>query len=61
MSFCFILTETPFITTPLIGWLIVDSLADAYELEKVMLVNTKARKKDKISMLLNKIKTIGIR
>jgi hypothetical protein len=45
-------------TTPLIGWLIVGSLADTCELEKVVLVNTKARKKDKISTLLNKIKTI---
>lgn len=48
-------------TTPLIGWLMLDSLADACELDKVMLVNTNARKKDKISMLLNNIKTIAIR
>ena len=48
-------------TTPLIGWLMLDSLADACELDKVMLENTNARKKDKISMLLNNIKTIGIR
>ena len=39
----------------------LDSLADACELDKVMLVNTNARKKDKISMLFNNIKTIGIR
>jgi len=39
----------------------LDSLVDACELDKVMLVNTNARKKDKISMLLNNIKTIGIR
>ena len=61
MSFCFTLTETPFITTPLIGSLIVGSSTDACEVEKVMLVNTKARKKDVIRMLLNKIKTIEIR
>ena len=39
----------------------LDSLADACELDNVMLVNTNARKKDKISMLLNNIKTIAIR
>jgi hypothetical protein len=53
------LTETPFITTPLIGWFIVGSLADTSELEKVVLVNTKARINDKISTLPNKIKTIA--
>jgi hypothetical protein len=48
-------------TTPLIGWSIVGSSTDACELKKVMLVNTKAIKKDKINTLLNKIKTIEIR
>lgn len=48
-------------TTPLIGWLIVGSSTDACEVEKVMLVNTIAKKKDKINTLLNKIKTIEIR
>ena len=48
-------------TTPLMGWLTIGSLVDAYELKKVVLVNTTARKKDKISTLLTKIKTIEIR
>jgi hypothetical protein len=47
-------------TTPLMGWFKIGSLVDAYEL-KVVLVNTTARKKDKISTLLTKIKTIEIR
>jgi len=44
----------------LIGWLIVDSLVDAYELDKVMIINAKTRK-EKIRTPLNKIKTIEIR
>lgn len=45
-------------TTPLIGSLTIGSLVDAYVLKKVVLVNTTARKKDKINTLLTKIKTI---
>ena len=45
-------------TTPLMGWLTIGSLVDAYELKKVVLVNTTARKKDKISKLFTKIKSI---
>jgi len=48
-------------TTPLMGWLLVDSLVDAYELKDVALVKTAARRKVKIIPLLAKIKTMGIR
>jgi hypothetical protein len=58
---CFILTIAPFMTTPLMGWLLVNSLVDAYELENVALVKTTARRKVKIIPLLAKIKTMGIR
>lgn len=43
------------------GSLTIGSLVDAYVLKKVVLVNTTTRKKDKISTLLTKIKTIEIR
>jgi len=42
------------------GWLIIGSLIEACELKKVVLANTKARKKDKISTLLINTKTIVI-
>jgi hypothetical protein len=48
-------------TTPLIGGLLIDSLADAYEHKQAALVKTTARRKVKIIPLLAKIKAIRIR
>jgi len=48
-------------TTPLMGGLLIDSLADAYEHKQVAQVKMTAKRKVKIIPLLAKIKTIRIR
>jgi len=48
-------------TTPLIGWLLVILVVDAYEPNEVALIRTATRKKLKIILELAKIKTILIR
>ena len=55
------LTKAPFMTTPWIGWSVIDSLVEACELLKVLLDNTTPRTKDKIRRLLIIIKTIEVR
>jgi hypothetical protein len=48
-------------TTPLMGWLPVISVVDAFERNEVALIRTATRRKVKIILELAKIKTILIR
>jgi len=45
-------------TTPLMGWLLVILVVDAYEPNEVALIRTATRRKVKIILVLAKIKTI---
>ena len=54
----FHIKKAPFMTTPLMGWLLVILVVDAYKPNEVALIRTATRRKVKIILVLAKIKTI---